>query len=60
MNPPGSKYFKGRYIRGARVLHYVVWDGIHDYLNTPPLQAIALVEKMPGLQLHVKVDADAV
>jgi len=57
---PGAKYFKGRVIHDRHVLHYVVWDGVRDYENAPPLQAIALAEKMPGLQLHVKVDEDAV
>jgi hypothetical protein len=60
MSLPGKKYFKGRCIAGERVLHYVVWDGIYNYENAPPLQAIAMAEKMPGLQLHVKVGADAV
>jgi hypothetical protein len=30
-----------------------------DYQNAPPLQAIALAEKMPGVQLHLKVDEEA-
>lgn len=42
------------------MLRYIIWDGVHDYENAPPLQAIALVEKMPRLQVHVKVDEDAV
>jgi hypothetical protein len=60
MSRSGSKYFKGRIIRGERVLHYVVWDGVRDYENAPPLDAIARAEQMPGTQLHVKVDASAV
>jgi hypothetical protein len=27
---PGAKYFKGRVMRGARVLHYVVWNGVKN------------------------------
>lgn|SRR5262249_2647275 len=60
MNRPGSKYFTGRIICGERVLRYFIWDGVRDYENAPPLQTIALVEKTTGLQLHVKVDEDAV
>jgi hypothetical protein len=59
MSEPGAKYFKGRIIRGTRVLLYVVWDGVENYRNAPPLQAIALMEKMPGVQLHLKVDEEA-
>jgi hypothetical protein len=59
MNRPGAKYFKGRLIRGERVLHYVVWDGGHGYKNAPPLQALALAEKMRGL-LYVQVGEDAI
>jgi hypothetical protein len=33
---------------------------VSNYEKAPPLRAIALVEKMPGLQLHVKIDEDAV
>jgi hypothetical protein len=57
---PGNKYFKGRVIRGQRVLHYVVWDGIRNYENAPPLQAIKAAEKMQGKQLHLRVDKNAV
>jgi len=60
MNQPGSKYFKGRVIHDERVLRFFVWDGVRNYENAPPLQTIALVEKTTGLQLHVKVDEDAV
>jgi hypothetical protein len=57
---PGSKYFKGRAILGERVLRSVVWDGVRDYQNAPPLQALAIAEKMRGVQLHLQVDEDAV
>jgi hypothetical protein len=59
-HPPGKKYFKGRIIYGERVLHYVVWDGIRNYKDAPPLQAIAKAESMQGLQLHLKVGEEAV
>src|SRR5262245_17654368 len=55
---PGSKYFKGRIFAGERVLHYIIWDGVRDYQNEPPLKGIAA--QFPGVALHVKVDADAV
>jgi hypothetical protein len=42
------------------MLPYVIWDGLHDYENVPPLQIIALREKMQGLQLYVQVGADSV
>jgi hypothetical protein len=57
---PGSKYFKGRVVYGNRVLRYVVWDGVRNYENAPPLQALAALEKMPGLQLNLRVDETAV
>jgi hypothetical protein len=57
---PGNKYFKGRCIQGQQVLHYVVWDGVRNYENAPPLQAIAALEKMHGKQLQLRVDKDAV
>lgn len=60
MGLPGSKYFAGRLVRGERVLRYVVWDGVHAYKNAPPLQAIATVEKMLGIQLHLQIDETAV
>ena len=44
--PTRCQILRGRIIRGERVLQYVVWDGVHDYENAPPLQGIALVEKM--------------
>jgi hypothetical protein len=59
MNRPGSKYFKGRLVGRERVLQYVIWDGVRDFQNVPP-QALALTEKMQGLQLYVQVDADSV
>jgi hypothetical protein len=59
-NKSGDKYFKGRVICGQNVLHYVVWNGVHNYENTPPLQAIKALEKMQGIQLHVRVGEDAV
>jgi hypothetical protein len=55
-----SRYFKGRVICGQQVLRYVVWDGIRNYENAPPLQAIKALEKMQGTQVHVRVGADAV
>lgn len=57
---PGKKYFRGRVIRGEQVLRYVVWDGIRNYENAPPLQAIKALEKMEGTQLHLRVDENAV
>jgi hypothetical protein len=42
------------------VIRYVVWDGVRNYEQAPPLGVIALAEKMPGLQLYVKVGEDAV
>ena len=42
---PGNKYFKGRCIQGQQVLHYVVWDGVRNYENAPPLQAIAQLSR---------------
>jgi hypothetical protein len=59
-HPLDKKYFKGRIIRGERALHYVVWDGIRNYKNAPPLQAIAQFENMQGVQLHLKVGEKAV
>jgi hypothetical protein len=56
---PGSKYFCGRVIRGAQVLRYVVWDGIKDHRNVPPLQRIAQEEKITDPQVWV-VDKGAV
>jgi hypothetical protein len=49
-------YFKGRTVCGKRVFHWVIWDGVHDYANEPPLQAFAA----QGLPLHLKVGEDAV
>jgi hypothetical protein len=59
MHRPGSKYFKGRLVCGERVFHYVIWDGVHNYENPPPLQALVLAEKM-GPLVYVRVDEDAV
>jgi hypothetical protein len=55
MSQPGTKYFKGRAVQGERVLHYIVWDGVHDYERAPPLDAFAQIVP-PGIQLHLKVD----
>jgi hypothetical protein len=60
MDRPGSQYFKGRCVCGERVMHYVIWDGVRDYEKVPPLEVLDLVEKMPGQQLHVQVDENAV
>jgi hypothetical protein len=35
-HPPGKKYFKGRIIKGERVFHYAIWDGVRNYENKPP------------------------
>ena len=58
MSKPGSKYFKGRIYQGKRVLHYIIWDGVRDYRNEPPLKIIAA--QFEGTALHVKVDAQAI
>jgi len=58
MSKPGSKYFKGRIYQGERVLHYIIWDGVRDYRNEPPLKIIAA--RFEGAALHVKVDAQAI
>jgi hypothetical protein len=57
---PGDKYFKGRVIQGQQVLRYVVWNGIRNYQNAPPLDAIKASENMQGTQVHVRVDGNAV
>ena len=50
MNHPGKKLFKGRIIHPAthRVVHYVVWDGVHDYENEPSQELIALFANAAG------------
>ena len=50
MNHPGKKLFKGRIIHPAthRVVHYVVWDGVHDYENEPSQELIALFADAAG------------
>ena len=45
---PGEKYFKGRVYNGSEVHHYVVWDGIHDYQNMPPVAGVMMMEFPPG------------
>jgi hypothetical protein len=60
MRRPGSKYFKCRLICGEQLLQVVVWDGVCGFENAPPLQVIALIEKMRGVQLCVQVDEDAI
>jgi hypothetical protein len=59
VNRPGDKYFKGRVIGGERVFHYIVWDGVRDYENQPPLRNLAVVEKT-GKLIYVRVDETAV
>jgi hypothetical protein len=59
-HPPGAKYYVVRVIRGERVLKVAVWDGVRDYENAPPLDALAVAERMLGTQLHLRVDEGAV
>jgi hypothetical protein len=56
----GDRYFQGRVIRGQQVLRFVVWDGVRNYKNAPPLLAIKVAEKMQGTQLNPRVDENAV
>ena len=47
MSVPGKKYFVSRLYWRGKACPCVVWDGVHDYENTPPPE-LAVAEQMGG------------
>ena len=52
---PGAKYHKTRVhsIDGPKIASIVIWDGIKNYENEPPIPSIVIAEKFDAKKLLV-------
>jgi hypothetical protein len=51
------KYLRGALIKGRDYVRFVMWDGIRNYENEPPISALCAAEQLDReMLLVVKID----